>query len=224
MKSANKVKFTIRNQFTKKCPSSSFLYSYTRAAQLSGVAESLSEHCFPSYPCSRSQFHSTPALTNTPYLKKDPNEVGRLENICVEFEDYILAYILGMCWFTGWMEWMSHRKRRETKQQPSILPGPAVPGCCLVSFCILCDIHSIHSVQYSVSVKVWERWGLGPSLSLPSPLPLHLHSHCFHWNERGKSQIGPILTARPDISFLPLPLRRRPDKVTSEASSGKFWP
>ena len=42
---------------------------------------------------------------------------------------------------------MSHRKRRETKQQPSMLPGPAVPGCCLVSFCFLCDIHSIHSIE-----------------------------------------------------------------------------
>ena len=27
-----------------------------------------------------------------------------------------------------------------------MLPGPAVPGYCLVSFCFLCDIHSIHSV------------------------------------------------------------------------------
>ena len=47
---------------------------------------------------------------------------------------------------TGWMEWMSHRKRRETKQQPSMLPGPSVPGYCLVSFLFLCDIHSNHSV------------------------------------------------------------------------------
>ena len=46
---------------------------------------------------------------------------------------------------------MSHKKRRETKQQPSMLPGPAVPCCCLVSFCFLCDIHSIHSVQCSCS-------------------------------------------------------------------------
>ena len=45
-----------------------------------------------------------------------------------------------------WIEWMSHRKRRETKQQPSMLPGPAVPGCCLVTFRFLCHIHSIHSV------------------------------------------------------------------------------
>ena len=48
---------------------------------------------------------------------------------------------------TEWMGCMSHRKRRETKQQPIMLPGPAVPGCCLVSFGFLCDIHSIHSVQ-----------------------------------------------------------------------------
>ena len=32
---------------------------------------------------------------------------------------------------------MSHRERSETKQQPSMLPGPAVPGCCLVSFLFL---------------------------------------------------------------------------------------
>ena len=45
------------------------------------------------------------------------------------------------------MEWMLHRKQRETKQQPSMLPSLAVTGCCLVSFCFLCDIHSIHSVK-----------------------------------------------------------------------------
>ena len=52
---------------------------------------------------------------------------------------------------TGWMEWMSHRKWRETKQQPIMLPGPAVPGCCLVSFCFLVDIHSILSV-YQIDI------------------------------------------------------------------------
>ena len=36
--------------------------------------------------------------------------------------------------YTGRMGWMANRKWRETKQQPSMLPGPAVPGCCLVSF------------------------------------------------------------------------------------------
>ena len=29
---------------------------------------------------------------------------------------------------------MAHRKWNETKQQPSLLPGPAVPVCSLVSF------------------------------------------------------------------------------------------
>ena len=29
---------------------------------------------------------------------------------------------------------MAHRKWKEIKQQPSLLPGPAVPGSCLVSF------------------------------------------------------------------------------------------
>ena len=38
---------------------------------------------------------------------------------------------------------------RGTMQQPSmLLPGPAVSGCCLVSFRFLCDIHSIHSVFF----------------------------------------------------------------------------
>ena len=32
---------------------------------------------------------------------------------------------------------MAHRIWKETKQQPSLLPGPAVPGCSLVSFCFL---------------------------------------------------------------------------------------
>ena len=32
---------------------------------------------------------------------------------------------------------MDHRKEKETEQQPIMLPGPAVPGSCLVSFHIL---------------------------------------------------------------------------------------
>ena len=44
------------------------------------------------------------------------------------------------------MEWMSHRKQREHKQQPSMLPGPAVPGGCLVSFNFLCYILCSRSV------------------------------------------------------------------------------
>ena len=36
--------------------------------------------------------------------------------------------------FTVRVDSLPHRKWKETKQQPSMLPGPAVPGCCLVSF------------------------------------------------------------------------------------------
>ena len=45
------------------------------------------------------------------------------------------------------MGWMAHRKWKEIKQQPSMLPGPAVPGCCLFSFHFLWAIHPIRHVQ-----------------------------------------------------------------------------
>ena len=39
---------------------------------------------------------------------------------------------------------MAHRKWKEIKQQPSMLPGQTVPGCCLVSFHFLWAIHPVH--------------------------------------------------------------------------------
>ena len=60
---------------------------------------------------------------------------------CSEGIDVIAQLVESLLGPTEWMECMSHRKRRETKQQPSMLLGPAVPGCCLVSFHFLCDIH-----------------------------------------------------------------------------------
>ena len=42
---------------------------------------------------------------------------------------------------------MADRKWKETKQQPSMLPGPAVPGSCLVSFHFLCHILSTSTVK-----------------------------------------------------------------------------
>ena len=63
-----------------------------------------------------------------------------------DFLTYVV-HIRTICLCTGWIEWMSHRKQRETKQQPSMLPGPAVPGCCLGSFRFLCNIHSSHSIR-----------------------------------------------------------------------------
>ena len=41
---------------------------------------------------------------------------------------------------------MAHRKWKEAKQLPSMLPGPAVPGCCLLSFHILWAILSTSTV------------------------------------------------------------------------------
>ena len=43
---------------------------------------------------------------------------------------------------------MAHRKGKKTKQQPSMLPDPAVPGCCLVSFCFLWAILWPHTVLF----------------------------------------------------------------------------
>ena len=39
---------------------------------------------------------------------------------------------------------------KETKQQPSMLPGPAVPGCCLISFHFLWAIHPIRPVHFAI--------------------------------------------------------------------------
>ena len=41
----------------------------------------------------------------------------------------------------------AHGKWKETMPQPSILPGPAVPGCCLVYFHILWAILSTSTVE-----------------------------------------------------------------------------
>ena len=68
------------------------------------------------------------------------------------------AVLPSLC--TEWMEWMLHSKRRETKQQPSMLPCPAVPGCCLVSFRFLCDMHSKHSMYFELqqfNVEVYKQ-------------------------------------------------------------------
>ena len=42
---------------------------------------------------------------------------------------------------------IAHRKWKETKQQPSMLPGPAVPGCSLVSFHFLLAILCPQAVE-----------------------------------------------------------------------------
>ena len=44
---------------------------------------------------------------------------------------------------------MANTKWKETKQQLSMLPGPAEPGCCLVSFHFLWAILSTSTVYQS---------------------------------------------------------------------------
>ena len=54
---------------------------------------------------------------------------------------------------------MAHRKWKETKQLPRMLPGPAVPGCCLISFhflwAILCPqaVGNIYLLYYNIQVR-----------------------------------------------------------------------
>ena len=56
------------------------------------------------------------------------------------------------------MGWMAHRKWKEIKEQPSILPGPAVPGSCLASFHFLWVIHPIRPVVFSSNILTRNRW------------------------------------------------------------------
>ena len=47
---------------------------------------------------------------------------------------------------------MAHWKWKETKQQPTMLPGLAVPDCCFVSFHFLWAILWTHTVYLSIEV------------------------------------------------------------------------
>ena len=42
---------------------------------------------------------------------------------------------------------MAHRKWKQNQQEPSLLPGPAVPGCSLVSFHFLWAILCSQAVE-----------------------------------------------------------------------------
>ena len=48
---------------------------------------------------------------------------------------------------------MAHRKWKETKQQPSLLPDPAVPGCSLFSFHFLSAILCLQAVYYWLRIN-----------------------------------------------------------------------
>ena len=61
---------------------------------------------------------------------------------------------------------MAHRKWKETKQQPIMLSGPAVPGCCLVYLHILWAILSTSTVQWwrmSIIKSLRDRFKVPPT-------------------------------------------------------------
>ena len=53
---------------------------------------------------------------------------------------------------------LAHRKWKETKQQPSMVSGPAVPGCCLVSFHFLWAILCPQAVLRPFSASLASCW------------------------------------------------------------------
>ena len=60
---------------------------------------------------------------------------------------------------------MSHRKWKETKQQPGTAGPGSILGYCFVSLRFLCDIHSIHSVFNSIFASAVLLFGLGNCMS-----------------------------------------------------------
>ena len=67
---------------------------------------------------------------------------------------------------------MAHRKRKETKQQPSLLPGPAVPGCSLISFYFLWANLCPQAVLYEENEALFNKllWHQRKSFILPKAL------------------------------------------------------
>ena len=71
---------------------------------------------------------------------------------------------------------MARRKWKESKQQPSKLPGPAVSGYCLVSFHFLRAIHHIRPVHTVAALYS------PPFFALPFPL--------FDFSREGGGQVA----------------------------------
>ena len=76
-----------------------------------------------------------------------------------------MNYIICVC--TVWGHRMAHRIWKETKQQPSMLPAPAVPGFSFVSFhflwAILCP-QAVHTCLWDIMIS-FGKAALSPQLS-----------------------------------------------------------
>ena len=80
---------------------------------------------------------------------------------------------------------MAHRKWEETKPQPSMLPSPAVPGSCLVSFHFLWAIHPIRPVQHVLTCNHNETFQANIHIGtledlLPLSFKLFIRPSSFH--------------------------------------------
>ena len=109
---------------------------------------------------------------------------------------------------------MSQRKQRETKQQPNMLPGPAVPGCCLVSFCFLCDIHWIPLCKGILLCTVFKlQWSVAPFSTVPrceaQPASSHLSQSLSYF-------FLPFFTL-----FFSAPKKNRPSERLTDGEEGK---
>ena len=62
--------------------------------------------------------------------------------------------------YIEWLFRIQNRKWRATKQQPILLPGPAVLGCFLVSFHFLSYIHHSRTVLHEHFSHEWKMAGL----------------------------------------------------------------
>ena len=86
---------------------------------------------------------------------------------------------------------MAHRKWKETKQLPSMLPGPAVPGSCLVSFhfllAILCP-QAVNKVRFCLA----SNFPLIPMQNLSPPVLTFSMSHVtgFIWFMAASGLVG----------------------------------
>ena len=130
------------------------LAARTTNSQLEAIARAIDS----AVPTTRSGFLPDAELSNrTPKTGKDrvrggPDRAKKLHSIflldAAVFHEGVQQKfkLLWGITFTGCGQRMPHRKWKETKQQPSMLPGPAVPGCCLVSFYFLCP-HMVDTVQ-----------------------------------------------------------------------------
>ena len=93
------------------------------------------------------------------------------------------------------MEWMSHRKQKETKQQPDTAGQDNILGCCLVSLSFLCNIHSIHSVLGSSRRQdVWREQELSCLVCLFFGAEFYLPQLCTSSSFSLAAKVCPLLT------------------------------